>query len=117
MSDDLQDAIRQVLEENGLPDRVSNRLLMAVLIDIRDGVKANTGTLDTVCEQIEGHEQRIERLEEERAVNPSLMWLLKNRPVPTIKTAAIILILLMLLLTIGQPIAAFVAALLGLPIP
>jgi hypothetical protein len=104
----LHDTINELLEENGMPHNISNRLLMAILLEIRIAVNANT------VMQID-HEKRI--AEEERAVNPSLTWLLKNRPAPTIKTAAIILIVLMLLMTIGQPIAAFVAALLGLPIP
>ncbi len=114
---ELQETINAILEENGMTDRVSNRLLMAMLIDIRDGVRGNTVALENTCAHMEALERRISKLEEAGTVNPSLVWLLKNRPAPTIKTAAIILIVLMLLMTIGQPIAAFVAALLGLPIP
>ncbi len=117
MTDNLQETLAEILKENGLTEPISNRLLMAMLIDIRDGVRANTATLDTVCEQIEGHEQRIATLETERAASPSLTWLLKNDTKATLKTIAIILIVLTLLMGIGQPLAFWIIALLGLPLP
>jgi hypothetical protein len=117
MSDNLQETLAKILDENGVPDRINNRLLMAMLIDIRDGVRSNTLVLEHTRDKIEALEQRIAKLEKEGAVNPSLVWLLRNDTKATIKTGAIVIIILWLLLTIGQPVAAFVAALLGLPIP
>ncbi len=121
MSDNIQDAIKDIIEGGAdAPDRVTNRLLLAAIIhnseqnDITNAQAEETNTL------IREQNSRISKLElqaSEFAKNPSLTWLIKNDPRSSLRILLIVTIILIVINSFGTQIMPYILALVGIHIP
>lgn len=118
MSQSLIDELDELIEQDKLPQRVSNRLLFAMqrqtLKEIRDTSKRISLLEDQVA-QLDG---RVQSVEESQNNTPSLLWLLKNEPMATIRTlSSIVTAVVVIIYLLSNAPLSFVFRLFGLPGP
>lgn len=88
------DALRTIMEDKDLPARVSNRMLLAMLMDISEN-------LDGVIKQNQADHKCFQETTKNQGDYPSMTWLFAHKPVKTIGSVLLIFVVLMALYTAG----------------
>ena len=122
MSNGYLDTIRELLTDDETPPNVSRRIIFGSLQEIYHVMKLHDQQreeliekVDGIGEQLDGLEQRVKGLEERQIQAPSILWLLKNDTRETIKTLAIIIFVLIIILALSEPARALLQAISGAP--
>ncbi len=104
----MTDEMRTMLADGELPAKVSNRMLLAMLLDL-------TQKLDAVIEQNRKDHQCFQEASKSQIDYPSLTWLFAHKPVRTISTVLLIYAVLMALYTAG--VLKLVGQMVGVNLP
>lgn len=126
MANGTDEAIKRILENDEVPPRVSNPLLMGVMLEIRrdfneyrkermqhDEERQRLETVDKneLLRRMAEIEQQVSSLAatqstmiKEMREHPSLMWLLRYEPRKTIGTIIFIFFFLMTAFTLSHPV-------------
>lgn len=96
---EIEQALKELIANGDVPSRVTNRLLLAAIIQTRAQL-----------------ETRIENLESKIDDNPSLVLLFKQRPALFLRYLLLLVFVIALLVTAavgGKDIASFIIAIIG----
>ena len=114
MSDNIQDAIKDIIEGGAdVPDRVTNRLLLAAIIHNSDQTEITNARAEETNTLIREQNSRISKLED----HPSLIYLLRQWPRQTIIALIIAVTIIFRLWNALPPLIELISVLVGIPLP
>ncbi len=108
-----KELLREIIDSGEVPAHVTNRLLLSAVIQVGERVDKN-------YELIKQQNSRISTLERqvaELANNPSLVYLLRQKPRQTLVTLVIVFAIVFTLWTVFTPVRDLLLVLVGIPIP
>ena len=118
MSDNIQDAIKDIIEGGAdVPDRVTNRLLLAAIIHNSDQTEITNARAEETNTLIREQNSRISKLELQATDYPSMVQLIKDNPAGALRFSMFILFVLFILHTLESQLMPYVFALLKMATP
>ena len=105
------DGIMDLLDKNEIPQRVTNRAVFRALQAIWIKLKSDTVDQASLMELMSDLENRVSRLEDLQAENPSLFYYIKNNPRNAAFWLIGILFFVTLALSFSDPLRALVSSL------
>jgi hypothetical protein len=108
-----QELLAEIIDSGEVPERVTNRLLLSAVIQ-------NSEKTDKAIALLKEQNGRITALEQRQAElidNPSLVYLLRQKPRQTIVTLIIVFAIMFALWTVFTPVRDLILVLVGIPIP
>ena len=122
MTNGYLDTIRELLVNDDTPQRVSNKILFGALMEIYQKMNLDDQfreelieKVESIGRQLDALERRVKGLEERQVEAPSIVWMLKHDTRETLKTLAIIIFVLIIILALSEPARALLQAISGMP--
>lgn len=111
MGDPLLDNIEDILSNGDVPQRVTNKSLFRGLQAIWGKLSDNTVCLSEIADRLESVEHRVDHLEEQQEINPSLIAYIKQHPRAAAGWFVGVLLFMTLALSFSEPLRVWVSAL------